>query len=643
MKIHNVLSRQLKHYSLSDVTWPETLEQWQQFLVNINQTYFDFDQDRIMIDRSQQISSNEMRELYKNLEDAENIAHIGSWIFDIKNNRIQTSNEAEKILGIDRISTPIISYEDFLAIIHNDDHDFFKEKIHNAIHQNTSFDIETRIKTLNTYRWVNIQAKPAYNKKEQCVTILTGTLMDIDQRKSAEQRKDMEHAVLSALVVAESLENMLNKVLQIVCESFRWKLGVFWKWDDKKELLVRAGVWGENADILQSYLELVPNNTTSLESHFLIHQVWETKNPYLLDVTKENIEGYSELIKKLGIKSAFGFPIMAQEKPILVLEVLDFYSIDKEQFDSAIAASIKAVSYQLGLFIEKQETKKREILLNQELITSARLAGKAEVAVSVLHNVGNVLNSINVSVTLLEDKLVNSALLSGFIKINQQLKEHEKDFSQYVSNDPRGRQLPKYLTLFENTLTEERNSITQEIASLKNSVQHVKDVITTQQGLSSTSGTVECLSISAQIEAALSFVGFDEHYIIERHFEYDELLQLDKVKLMQILVNLVRNAKDALIESEQEKKLITATIKQAPGNMIQVVVIDNGIGIDPKNLILIFSFGFTTKKTGHGFGLQASALLAKEMGGSLKALSEGPGKGATFILTLPEKKADDYE
>lgn len=67
----------------------------------------------------------------------------------------------------------------------------------------------------------------------------------------------------------------------------------------------------------------------------------------------------------------------------------------------------------------------------------------------------------------------------------------------------------------------------------------------------------------------------------------------------------------------------------------RITVSDNGVGIAVENLTRIFAHGFTTKKNGHGFGLHSSALAAKELGGSLRASSEGPDRGATFILELP--------
>jgi signal transduction histidine kinase len=105
--------------------------------------------------------------------------------------------------------------------------------------------------------------------------------------------------------------------------------------------------------------------------------------------------------------------------------------------------------------------------------------------------------------------------------------------------------------------------------------------------------------------------------------------------MLQILVNLLRNAKYACDESGSPGKQVTVWIKEVGSDRVRVEIADNGVGIPPENLTRIFSHGFTTRKHGHGFGLHSSALAAKDMGGTLTVQSEGVGKGATFILELP--------
>ena len=115
-------------------------------------------------------------------------------------------------------------------------------------------------------------------------------------------------------------------------------------------------------------------------------------------------------------------------------------------------------------------------------------------------------------------------------------------------------------------------------------------------------------------------------------------VQVEKQKVLQILVNLMRNARDALVESGRQGPAIDLAHpnrRRSDEKKVVIEVIDNGVGIEEENLTKIFSHGFTTKRHGHGFGLHSSANAAKEMGGNLTAHSDGPGRGAVFTLELP--------
>lgn len=283
----------------------------------------------------------------------------------------------------------------------------------------------------------------------------------------------------------------------------------------------------------------------------------------------------------------------------------------------------------------QKEAQEREKELNKQLIMTARQAGMADVAANVLHNIGNILNSVGVSVGLLQEKLFKSRLLSGFMEVNQALKTHSNDLNKYLTEDPQGKKLLEYLNLLEKAIHDERTNMMSEFKSLMENVQHIKDVVIMQQTFSNVLGNVELISIPEQIDAAVKMIGFDSSYVIECNYEVTQPILVDKVKLLQILANLIRNAKDALIEAGGKEKKLKLITTISTTNYMQIQVIDNGIGIDPENLERIFSFGYTTKQKGHGFGLHSSAFLAKEMGGSLKVTSEGLGKGATFTLELP--------
>ncbi len=286
---------------------------------------------------------------------------------------------------------------------------------------------------------------------------------------------------------------------------------------------------------------------------------------------------------------------------------------------------------------KRKENEKNLKMLNERLVDASRQAGIAEIANSVLHNVGNVLNSVNTSSGIITSKLKRSKL-SGLIKVVDLMQENADDLPGFFSDGGRGKQLPAYLEKLSAVLAEEHNEIQNEVEALVKNINHIKQIITSQQSYAGNTGLIEEVDPTSLLEDALHMnaSSIDQYHIrIERNYKYDKIIHTDKHKLMQILVNIIRNAKDALIEAKIEKPQIAIRLERAADKDITFHIGDNGIGIPRENLTKIFTHGFTTKKNGHGFGLHSCALAAKEMGGSLKVDSEGIGHGATFILQIP--------
>jgi PAS domain S-box-containing protein len=270
------------------------------------------------------------------------------------------------------------------------------------------------------------------------------------------------------------------------------------------------------------------------------------------------------------------------------------------------------------------------------LMDASRVAGMAEVATGVLHNVGNVLNSVNVSVNILAESLHHSRV-SSVAKLGVLLQEHAGDLGAFLTADPRGQRIPGYVDTLASHLTGEQQRLLAELDSLRRNVDHIKEIVSMQQSYAKVIGVVEMLAPVDLFEDALRMnaAGLTRHDIeVTREFNPSPVVRVERHKVLQILINIIRNAKYALDESQQAKRRLVLRIEPA-GKMVRFVINDNGIGIPPENLTKIFSHGFTTRKDGHGFGLHSSALAAHEMGGTLTGQSDGPGRGATFILEVP--------
>ena len=275
---------------------------------------------------------------------------------------------------------------------------------------------------------------------------------------------------------------------------------------------------------------------------------------------------------------------------------------------------------------------------HRRLLETSRLAGMAEVATDVLHNVGNVLNSVNVSCSLTIDRVKGSKVAS-LTKTAALLQEHQSRLGEFFGSDPRGQQIPGYLAALAEHLEKEQAALLQELEQLLKHIEHIKQIVSMQQSYAKVAGVIETVNPSQLVDDAIHINGA----ALLRHevqvlcdFEPTPMIQTEKHRVLQILVNLIRNAKYALDESKRQDKLLKIRMRKNNGEHIKIEVIDNGVGIPEENLTRIFGHGFTTRRNGHGFGLHSSALAIKELGGSLTAHSDGIGKGATFTLVLPE-------
>jgi signal transduction histidine kinase len=275
--------------------------------------------------------------------------------------------------------------------------------------------------------------------------------------------------------------------------------------------------------------------------------------------------------------------------------------------------------------------------VDKQLLDASRQAGMAEVATGVLHNVGNVLNSVNVSATLLAEKLQQSRA-SGLAKVVELLREHSAGLADFIANDRRGRQLPVYLEQLAQRLNEEQTLLLKEVKCLTANVEHIKNIVAMQQAYAKPAGVTECVQPIDLLEDALRInSGALTRHQVQIVREYDSKLPpltVDKHKALQILINLISNAGHACAQAQRNDKRLTVRLGEGR-DRIRFAIADNGVGIAAENLTRIFSLGFTTRADGHGFGLHSGALAAKEMGGTLHSHSDGLNLGATFVLELP--------
>ncbi len=284
----------------------------------------------------------------------------------------------------------------------------------------------------------------------------------------------------------------------------------------------------------------------------------------------------------------------------------------------------------------RQRAEAEAARVHKQLLVASHQAGMAEIATGVLHNVGNALNSVNVSTSIVADR-VRKLRVPVLGKLAAVFQTHANDLGQYLTADEKGRQMPNYLAQLANYFASEQKEVLTEIDQLATGIDHMKALVARQQDYARVTGLSEVVEIDAVIDDALTInaESLKRHEIaVTKVLAKLPPIAVAKHKVLQILVNLIANAKDACADRPWENRRIE--VKTEPvDDRIRISVIDSGVGIAPENLRRIFGQGFTTKKHGHGFGLHSSVLAAREMGGSLAVFSPGANQGATFVLELP--------
>lgn len=289
--------------------------------------------------------------------------------------------------------------------------------------------------------------------------------------------------------------------------------------------------------------------------------------------------------------------------------------------------------------VERIKAEQEVDRVHKQLLKASHQAGMAEIAAGVLHNIGNVLNSVNVSASVMMAGL-RASKLPGLLKVTGLLEAKADQLPEFLGKDAKGKQVVPYLVELGRHLGQEQEKMMTELAGMEKNIDHIKDIVAMQQTYATVSGVVDTISPAELIEDALRMHArsLERHRInlIKDLEESMPPVEIEKHKVLQILVNLIQNAKQACDGAAKVDPTMKISLRQSRG-MARISVEDNGVGIPAENLQRIFNHGFTTKKDGHGFGLHSSALAAKSFGGSLTVHSEGLGRGAVFVLEIPLK------
>ncbi len=351
---------------------------------------------------------------------------------------------------------------------------------------------------------------------------------------------------------------------------------------------------------------------------------------YMLDMIQMRDKDLQEE-KENAITSAKEVKIYADEleysNNVLIKEISDRIDAEKE---------LKELSETLEEKVIKRTSELESI--NAKISAISRSAGMAEVASGVLHNVGNVLNSVNVSTSVIRES-IHASKLKNLEKIVALLDEHHDDIADYIASDEKGSEIPHFISLLSEKLKAEQKTILDELNSLDHNITHIKNIIQMQQSYAGNYGVLEMVDLKELLEDSLkiNLQGLEQCDLeVIRQYDQVPTIYIDKHKVMQVLINLISNAKHAMVDNQCQQSKLYLRLFERQG-YITIEVEDTGIGISEEDISHIFEYGFKKRKGGHGFGLHNSALVAHDIGGEITVNSDGPGKGACFGFTLPLK------
>ncbi len=455
--------------------------------------------------------------------------------------------------------------------------------------------------------------------------------------------------ISQALASEFDLNRLLENIMKISMENAGAQKGYLIIENEKdNQLYIQAG--GE-IDKEIKVLESTPIDESTELSSAVINYVHRTKENLLLNnACEQGMFKSDPYVIKNKCKSVLGITIMHKGKMsgMLYLEnnlTTDAFTPKSIEFlqllSSQAAISIENSSLYNELERRVEERTGQLHQAQQQLLDTAHRAGMSEIATNVLHNVGNILNSVNIAAEVIQNNLDQSKI-SGLLKANDMIVKHKNDVLEFIKNDSRGKLLPEYYVKIGETLKNEQQGLKKEIDSLLENVVMMKEVINRQQDYVQSGLFFEELNIVSKIADALALQSdlLRRHQIqLRKNYSENDMIMItvQKSKLIQILVNLIQNGIEAMLKTPYDNRILTISIIRTDKEVF-IKMADNGIGIIANNLDKMFAFGFTTKEKGHGFGLHSCANFMTEMGGRIVAESDGENMGSSFTLIFPGKK-----
>ena len=284
-----------------------------------------------------------------------------------------------------------------------------------------------------------------------------------------------------------------------------------------------------------------------------------------------------------------------------------------------------------------------EQMMAQDALMQAFAQGRLEIVDTILHNIGNAINSVTTGIETVHRTLSDDPSLRRLRALADAVEAHRDDWIDYIKNDSQGRKVMPFLIALAEDFASRNKELAKTVGRVKDRANHIADIIRTQDMPSKS----KIDRVDVNLRAAFAdAVGVLEDSLRKRSVVVDidcerapKEIRIQKSRFHQMIVNLTKNAMEAI-----DDLMASGGLTETPcvrlrayveGDSLKFEVSDNGIGIAGTNPRMLFTAGYTTKKSGSGLGLHSTANFIIGMGGQIRPLSEGIGKGTTMLVTLP--------
>jgi len=360
-----------------------------------------------------------------------------------------------------------------------------------------------------------------------------------------------------------------------------------------------------------------------------------------------------EVLAQMGVESYMGTAIYTPSGDLIGLLV----ALDKSEMLNyqVYEPVLDFFASRIGVEMQRQRAQDKMLQINEELEAKVELrtrelkashaellqvahqAGMADIAAGVLHNVGNIFNSMSVATQAMKRDLSQSKL-SRLRDTAKLLNENKTNLAEFLTTDEKGQHLPEYIEMLSGILDKEMEKITLNLNTLLDNGLLVREVIHNQLSFARLSTFEEESDIRQLVDKVLILQKppMDKmHIVIEKNYGDIPHVQIQKNKFVHVITNLLKNAREAMEGTPDSKRKILVRIHRNSDETVVVSVSDSGPGLSMESRQKIFTLGYSTKKDGHGIGLHVSSNYMQEMGGAISVSNDDTCSGTKFTLTLP--------